>query len=374
MNIEELLQKYPTRRIKPADGMAITADVWEEAHDYHRQSQGVQAIFSHGPGILTGLDVIASDPPDTSLYILPGIAVDPQGQTIVLPQPVSYDIGNEMDGLFYLILSYGESRPRTDNGNQQEGAPLYVHGEFSITAQAAAGADAGVELARVWRSSRESVLLNAKIPLQPGSDEIDLRFRREVGAPSEAKVAVSYLGDVADRRQGLGATYLAQALNHLGVYHISVEDNVTIGPGIVTNTLVYLVGQGKFELNSGVMNGLRNYVHRGKGTLLIESLDQAAAEIFLNFLAAKDMTPKPIEAGHRLLIQPNIFAAPPVGYETEGNPRVEVSEGVIFSTNQYGYIWLGERRGRLASREEIRSATEWGGNIISYAMNRRRGS
>ena len=63
MKIEELLQKYPTRRIKPVNGMAVTAEVWEEAHEYHRQSQGLQTVFSRGAGILAGLEVIAGDPP-----------------------------------------------------------------------------------------------------------------------------------------------------------------------------------------------------------------------------------------------------------------------------------------------------------------------
>ncbi len=373
MNIEELLKQYPIRRIQPADGMAVTADVWEEAHEYHRRSQGFHALFSHGAGIVTGLEVIASDPPDTSLYILPGIAVDQAGQTVILPQPVAYDIGHDMDGLFYLMLSYGESRAKTDNGRQEEGAALYVHGEFSISAQSVLPDAPGVELASVRRSSRESVLLNAQNPIQPGADEIDLRFRREVGAPPEVGISVSYLGEVSDKKHGRGATYLAQAINHMGHYRVSVEDNVAIGPGIVTCTLVYLVGQGKFELSEGVMNGLRNYVHRGKGTLFIESMDKEAEKVFLKFLRAKNMQPEALPLGHRLLTQPYLFAAPPVGFETEDKPRVEVGEGVIFSANNYGFLWQGERRGRLASREEIRSATEWGENIIAYAVNRRRG-
>ena len=35
-NPEQFLQALPAKRIKPADGMSVTADVWEEAHDYHR--------------------------------------------------------------------------------------------------------------------------------------------------------------------------------------------------------------------------------------------------------------------------------------------------------------------------------------------------
>ncbi len=373
MKIEELLQKYPTKRIKPVDGMAVTAEVWEEAHEYHRQSQGIYALFSHGPGIITGLNVIASDPPDTSVYILPGIAVDPAGQTIVLPQPVAYDIGHEMEGLLYLLLSYGESRPKADGGRKkEEGSPLYIHAEFSISARTALPDTPWVELARVRRSSREAPFLNAKNPAQPDSNEIDLRFRREVGAPQEVNIAVSYLGQVTDKKQGLGANYLAQALNRLGQYQVSVEDDVPIGPGIVTNTLVYLVGQGSFELAAGVMNGLRNYVQRGKGTLFIESMDSAAETAFLNFLNTANMQPEALPSRHRLLTQPYLFAAPPSGFENQGTAKVLVNEGVIFSTYNYGLLWQGERRDGLPARADIRSAIEWGGNIIAYAVDRRR--
>ena len=76
MNIEELLNSYPLKRIKPSDGLAITAEVWEEAHEYHRHNHRYHTMLGHGPGILSGLEVIASDPPDTSIYISPGVAID----------------------------------------------------------------------------------------------------------------------------------------------------------------------------------------------------------------------------------------------------------------------------------------------------------
>lgn len=372
-NLEELLKRYPSKRIKPIDGMAVTSAVWEEAHEYHRRSQGFVTLFSHGSGILSGLEVIASDPPDTSVYILPGVAIDPAGQMIVLPQPVAYDIGHEIEGPLYLLLSYGESTPRSDNGADQEGNPLYIHTEFSIYARNALPNTPWVELARVNRSGRDSNFLNAENPVQPGPNEIDLRFRREGGAPPEVNISVAYLGDAGDKKHGLGANYLAQALNYQGHHYISVADGVTIGPGIVSSTLVYLVGQGAFELEAGHMNGLRNYVQRGKGTLLIESRDEAAEESFMNFLKNTSMQADPLPDGHRLLTQPYLFAAPPPGFGIpSGTPKLLVGDGVIFSTYNYGLMWQGEQRGRKASREEIRSAVEWGANIISYATDRRR--
>lgn len=372
MGIEDLLQVFPDKRIKPADGMAVTAKVWEEAHDYHRQHLQFNNMLHHGSGIVTGLEVIASDPPDTLVYILPGIAVDTTGQIIVLPQPVAYDIGDEMEGLLYLLLSYGESRPRAEEGGDQEDGLMYVHAEFSISARKTLPTTPCVELARVTRRSRKDPFLDAQNPAQPDPNEIDLRFRREIGAPREVSVAVCYLGEVKDKKHGRGASYLAHALNRLGHHYVSVRDDVSLAPGVEANTLIYLVGQGSFELSSSQMNGLSNHVKKGRGTLFVESIDSKAESAFSKFLQTVDMEPQALKPGHRLLIDPYLFAAPPPGFETQDAAKVLVREGVIFSTCNYGLLWQGQVHDGVPSREQIRAAVEWGGNIIAYARNRRR--
>lgn len=371
MGIDDLLQVYPDKRIKPEDGMAVTADVWEEAHGHHRQAQRFHTLLHHGAGIVTGLEIMASDPPDTAVYILPGIAVDPTGQTIVLPQPVAYDIGDELEGLLYLLLSYGESPPRADKGGGEDRL-RYVRAEFSIAARTGLPATPYVELARLRRSSRQEPFRNARELDLPDLNEIDLRFRCEVGAPRQVSVAVCYLGKVAQKKHGRGTLYLARALNRLGPERVVVQDDVPLAPGIETNSLIYLVGQGEFRLDRGQMNGLSNFVMRGRGTLFIEGNDAGAEKSFLDHLAAMDMEPKPLPAGHRLLVDPYLFAAPPPGYETQGTPEVLVSEGVIFSTYNYGLLWQGETRDGPPSREQIRAAFEWGGNVVAYAGHRRR--
>lgn len=367
---EELLRKYPTKRIKPVDGMAVTEEVWEEAHEYHRLNQNFHALFSHGPGIVVGLDVIASDPPDTSVYILPGVAVDPAGQTIVLPQPVAYDVGRDLEGLLYILLSHGESRPRRGKGDRGDG-PLYIHSEFSIFARTVLPDGPWVELARVDRESREAIFVDAADPLRPGQNEIDLRFRHELRAPQPASIAVCYLGQVQDKGYGLGAIYLGQALSRQGHYRVTVADNTPLAPGVEANTLIYLVGEGDFELNRGQMNGLRNYVERGRGSLLIENVDTAARSAFTKMLKSMGMNLAPIQAGHSLLLNPHLFATPPSGFEAEG-AEVLVTDGVIFSPRSYGRLWQGKLQKGDPSREQIRSAIEWGENIIAYAAGRRR--
>ncbi len=371
MSTEDLLKIFPDKWIKPADGLAVTAEVWEEAHDHHRQGQRFHSILYHGSGVITGLEVMASDPPDTSVYILRGVAVDPAGQTIVLPQPVAYDVGDELEGQLYLLLSYGESRPRAAKRGQQDGLQ-YIHAEFSIVARSTLPATPYVELARFFRSGRTGAFLDAKDPVQPGPDEIDLRFRREVGAPREVSMAVSYLGTVGEKKQGRGALYLARALNRMGPHRLSVSDDVELGPGVETNTLIYLVGAGDFKLSSNLINGLANYVSKGRGTLFIESNDSKAEAAFLDLLGKMGMQPGLLPPGHRLLMEPYLFAAPPPGFESPDAGRVLVNDGIIFSTSNYGLLWQGEMWDGTPSREQLRSGFEWGANIIAYARVRHR--
>ena len=375
--MKDLLPEFPTKRIKAADGLAVTAQVWEEAHEYHRQWLRAHDLHAHGPRIVTGLEVIASDPADSSVYVLPGIALDPLGQTIVVTAPVAYDVG-QAHGLLYLLLTYEESQP-TAGGDQEDG-PLYIYGQFGIQATPTLPDVPFVELARVRRQSRESPLLNARNGAHPGPDEIDLRFRREAQTDRQETIslAVSYTGGSTDDKHGRGADYLAQALRRSG-QQVCVDDRVPLASGLEGYTLVYLVGQDAFQLSRDEMNALYAFVQSG-GTLFIESCrrrtatgDPPADASFFDLLASMGVQLQEVPAGDSLLVEPHLFAGPPPGFETEGAPKLLVGEGVILSHNDYGCLWQGERRDRPAAREEIRTAMEWGENLVAYAL-RRRGS
>ena len=377
MNKEELLQEFPTRRIKPLDGMAVTAQVWEEAHDYHRQLLRFHDLLRHGSGIVLGLEVIASDPPDSSVYILPGVAVDPRGRIIVVTEPVAYDVGSA-HGLLYLLLTYDESRPTPDRDDKD--GPLYVHAQFGIEVVSALPDTPCVELARIRRRDREAALVEAQDAEHPGLNEIDLRFRRgspRSGAvPQEvASLAVCYTGGLEDARQGHGASYLARTLRQAGC-RVWVDDRVPLAPGLEAYTLVYLVGQEAFQLTREEMNALYVYI-QGGGTVFVESCrrgtkngDPPADASFSDLLASMGIQLEELPPDHSLLVEPCLFAAPPAGFETEGTPKVLVGGGAIFSTHDYGCLWQGKRRGRAASREEIRTAMEWGANLVTYAIER----
>ena len=84
---------------------------------------------------------------------------------------------------------------------------------------------------------------------------------------------------------------------------------------------MYLVAQGDFQLTPDEMNVLYVYLRSG-GTLLIESCHKVAAAgradaVFLDMLSSFGTTVTELPADHALLSEPNFFAAPPVGFETE---------------------------------------------------------
>ncbi|HFD40884.1 MAG TPA: DUF4159 domain-containing protein [Anaerolineae bacterium] len=376
MNQSEIIQEFPTRRIKPFDGLAVTAAVWEEAHEYHRRLRRFHDLFSHRPGIVTGLEVIASDPPDQTVYIRPGIAVDPLGRTIVLTEPVAYDFGQEMEGLLYLLLSYGESQPRAEKGSDQQ-SPLYIHTEFTIHARPTLPDSPWVELARVRRQTRDAALLDAENPAHPGPNEIDPRFRRQAGAdPQEIiSLAVCHLGE-GERRHTAGADFVARALGRTGFLRAAVDEDIPLAEGLERYTLLYLVGRGTWQLSRDEMNALYAYL-QGGGTVLLESCgpESAAADAaFADLLAAFGFQLADLPPGHPLLTTPYLFAAPPKGAAEEGEgPAIQIGQGVIWSRRDYGCLWQGAVE-PAPSREAIRAGLEWGCNVVTYAYERRRGA
>ena len=153
------LSEFPTKRIKPFDGMAVTAQVWQEAHNYHDERRRFHDLLSHGAGIVCGLEVIASDPPDSTLFVRPGVATDSLGRQIVMAEPVSFDVGHTTEGSLYLLLSYAEGDAQEENN--PEAAPAYLVAGFGIEVQNELPDTPCVELARIQRVGREEPIHDA---------------------------------------------------------------------------------------------------------------------------------------------------------------------------------------------------------------------
>ncbi len=373
------LKQIPVRRIEPFDGMSITADVWREAHEYHRQRRQLHNQLTQGAGILSGLKVIANDPPDDAVYILPGIALDAKGRLIIVREAITYDLG-KTKGLVYILLNYDESAPRPDSARvYEEGDPNYIYSRYTLEAVNQLPNTPYVELARVRRITARSNLKNAKIPASPAKNEIDLRFRREINAapPPSYAMAVCAIGNAVDSRRVTGATNLARAFSRAATGALWVDGDVSLKDDLRPYHLLYLTAQSAFQLSADEMKPLYDYLQNG-GALLAESCRCAAKDAsaidasFADLFTSLGVQLRPLPADHSLLREPYFFAAPPPGFESKGQPVIQIGGGVIFSACDFGCLWAGYRRSGAATREEIRSAIEWGVNIVTYALNRTR--
>ena len=384
---ENLLKLFPKKRIAPYDGMSITASVWDTAHSYHLKAQQAHHLYFHGAGILTGLEVVASDPPDRLVYILPGVAVDTYGQIIVLTDPVAYDIGEEVEGLLYLFIAHRESKLSTI---QESGAgdPSYLQDEFLISARSSLPEGPVIELARFQRQNRTAALNDPKEADHPRLNEIDQRYRLHIQAATEhlLTTAVIYLGEVKEQLHGRGLASLSHQLaalpRHACPYRLAVDDNVALDPGVLGYNLLCLVGRGKVQISATQLKGLQGYMARG-GTLLVEALDEPAKSAFVDLAFQMGLRLGPLTAGHPLLEKPYLFFNPPSGFENRAEVLAADDKaqpgGFLLSTANYGALWAGKAAvttakspagERTPSREEIRAAVEWGANLLTYVIER----
>ncbi len=354
---------FPSRRIKPFDGMEITAEVWEEAHSYHTQALQFHNRFFHGVGILDGLDVIASDPADNIVYIMPGAAVDPLGRMLVLAEPVAYDFGDAATGTLYLTISYRE-KERGGKAASEE-APRYLEQDFVITARASLPTQTQIELARLTRATRNAPIGNAADPLQPQRNEIDLRYRLQVPVKELHKLSagVIYLGKVKNKTNGRGLSAMAEELQEHSAWSLIVEDNLKLDKSVLSYGLLYLVAEGELAWDEAQISTLKAFLDQD-GLLFIENCDKAASDSIQKLCDQLKINLKPVRKEHALLSKPWHFAEAPAGFAKEG--ELQAKDGVVVSSFNYGRLWFGDCAEGTPSREVIRSAMEFGHNLMVY--------
>jgi hypothetical protein len=363
MSESEILKIFPNTQIKPYDGMSVTADVWAKAHAEHRQARRAHDLIFHGSGIVTGLEVIANDPPNQLVFISPGVAVDPAGTVIVLSEPVAYDFGNTSEGTLFLVLGHGE---REVGGVEKE--VILIQDEFVIAARPTMPKRPVVELARVVISKSGNPVMNAADPEHPGIEELDLRFRDNLSLQTKqrVKVAVCELGSEVPSVL-IGWDYLGRECARSTSYALIV-DQLPVSGEISGYDLVYLSGKGAFKMETDQLKILHSLLDGGR-TLIAESLDAAAERSFRSVFETLDVKLSPMDASHPILTVPFLFTAPPPG--ALGN-QVQVNGRVIFSTAGYSLAWGGASSSGQASRADIRSAHEWGINFLHYCIRQTR--
>lgn len=367
MSEENIFELFPQKRIKPFDGMEITAEVWEQSHAYHRQTQQAHNLVFHGSGIVSGLEVIASDPESQMIFILPGVAVDNLGRAIVLSEPIAYDLGNEVEGPLYLTISHRESELVAAPATPAE-APRYLQDEFLITARPSHPEVTSVELARFIRKNREAALTNAVIVAHPQVNEIDLRYRRLIQSSANRLLtaAVIYLGNVKQKNHGQGLTSLSQECKNSLHINLVVDDDKKFTPEVLDYSCIYFVAEGSFKLSDSQKSALKGYLDQN-GFLFMESCDETAKAAMVSLCVELGMNLETVGRDNEILSNPYRFAAPCEGFEKEGT--LLAGKGIVMSTFDYGRLWFGESAQGNPTREVIRSGMELGANLLTHIIN-----
>ncbi len=368
---DRVLKQLPQRRMRAVDGMAVTAAVWEEAHEYHRRYQQLAALLAVGPGVVTGLEVVASDPPDRTVYITPGVAVDREGNLIVITETIAYDIGARAEGLYRLLLHYSESRPTVTGTDSDE--PQFVKHEFELEARPISTPSDALELARFDLSGQGSAVTNPTNTTAPRNNDIDRRFRTTSGdkVVETAHVGVLYLGAHQEATHREGWQALARSINRGGALQVYIDEDVALAATLPPFTVLYLTAQQQFVLSSYELELIYSYWKNG-GHLWIEPCHRAmgrggAATSFQDMIATFGFALTPITRTDARLHQPYLFAAPPQGY-SETTETLRVGERLLYSPFDYGCLWQGERESSTPSRDAIRAAHELGENLLAFIV------
>jgi hypothetical protein len=355
MNDTGAIQIVPKTRIKPYDGMSVTAEVWDQAHDEHRKMLEAHARNLHGYGTVCGLKVTANDPPDQYVFISPGMAVDPTGQVIVLPEPVAYDFGSAVDGELYLMLGRGE---REVEGVQRD--VRYIQNEFVVAARPSLPKRPAVELARITLSQRGASIRAAANPEHPGPNELDLRYRRSI-EPQINKLAVVGVVSLGEKMPELitGWDQLNAFVRRSDTYQLVIDELPEL-VNLSRCSLLYLAGRGRFQLDPIGQNELRIYLDSGK-PIIMEAFDSEGADSLMVVLSQMNLTLEKASESSALYRTPHLFGVAPEG---PGGSQVSIGKQVVLSQGQYALAWTGSGM----NRSDIRSAHEFGANLIHFCL------
>ncbi len=355
------LDLFPRKHLSPYDGLPITAEVWAQAHEEHRRADRAHRLHLHGSGIITGLEVQASDPPDQYVFISPGAAIDAAGNLIVVPEPVAYDFSNSAEGLLYLLLAHGE---REVGGLEHQ--PRYRQDEFVISARSTWPRRPSVELARIVLPQTGLPIRNADDPLHPAPGTLDLRFRRRVLARPRRQVYVLAVTDQADQVEDLSAGWdaLARAAAQLDalILHSDTYAAAQLPAPLPDYDLLYLLCQEKPPASWDGL--LARQLEEGKPLLLEAATPQADAAC-RSWLKKQNRPLRPLAANTSLFLQPYLFGRPP---QHLAPGRLETAPALLYSNAAYALGWRGQSETGWRSREEIRTLHEWGLNLLHYCL------
>jgi hypothetical protein len=393
MALEDIIE-FQLKRINPFQGLIIDADTWQDAHNYHRAQQRLHLLTFHSTGIIQGLEVTASDPPDLSVVIHPGIAVDPEGNIVIVPKKQRYQLQTRQKGVVYLVIQFREI-PSGPYQPPEAGQPTRILEAYRIQEREKLPAEPHLELARIDFDSTLEVIKDAESPSKPVKNEIILSFRKQVTSAAPDKTATpvgvanhypetltlahAVLGEASKDLHCAGLRDLVREINRQNDFVVNLEENVTIDGNIDRFSFIYLTGNGRFELAAEQQAALASFLKSG-GLIFGDGCSEEAGEargakefgLAFNQLAGKlDCKLEVVRRGHSLLSALYLFSEVPQGAE----PAMLLEGGqMVCSGSDYGCAWRGGYQDKPLPRDIIRNSFEMGANIVAYAHKLKSGT
>lgn len=365
------LQSYDLRRVKAYDGLAIDAAIWTDAHAYHQTAQRLHTRALHGWGIVEGLQVQATNPPSQAVTLQPGLAIDPNGNVIRVPQPVRLMVDRRDAETLLLVLRFTEAPLDTGDGQQ----PSRVREYFSFLAVPPPLHPLDIEVARLELGAGAAIRVAAQL-WAPGQGEIDERFRRQLRMPVAETVAIGQLVlaeatfPAAHRHGLLNVVRELQATAPFVPHYVGdVRPEEAVGQCHV----LYVTGAGPARVTPKEGAQLLAFLRAG-GVLFAEpcvGLETQRQEngrfiaTFGRILSELKQELRPVERTHPLFQARYPFGTAPEG--VGGQAPLTGTANVILNPNDYGCLWQGGPPTRPAAREAIRSALEIGANLAWMA-------
>ena len=372
------------QRQQVKDGLLLTAERWQRAHDYNRKRQNLHYQSLNQPGIVCGLGVCAIPAPETVaaeyrdnrwVQIQPGIAINLEGNLIIVPERINFRIATELKDsepvTVYLVAEY---RDPDQLGNILDQEVLQE--TFRIDERSSPPGRADVELCRILLVPQQNLISIPADIFFPGYGDLDLRYRRQAQARPQGLVQIAQINhdDENCSQNFFNLTYFLRAVEDIypSLRGTETVAQVTWDDALYPYELLYLTGRKGLSLNTHQFSILSRYLKTG-GTLLVDAPSEATALVqSIQTLAQTLQTPlkslKESRRDHPLRTKPFLFSALPM--VDKSKLQLLSGGGIILSIGNLAKLWgLDEELTR--SRTDIRTAQELGINILYFAWKRK---
>ncbi|MEB3288796.1 MAG: hypothetical protein VKI82_02710 [Leptolyngbya sp.] len=202
--------RHPLQRLQVSDGLLVTAERWQVAHQYHRQRQNLHFQAFHQGGVVSGLGVCPTVAPAQVanayrdgrwLQVQPGVAMDAQGNPIVVPHPVTYRIAAQPTTdplLVYLVLKFVDP----DQLEAREGTHV-VQETFRLEEKNSPPGEGEIELCRLVLLPGDAPITLPQNGFNPAANELDWRYRPLAQARPQGLLTLGYLTLTAQTKAAL---------------------------------------------------------------------------------------------------------------------------------------------------------------------------